>query len=111
MYAPYQAHNIHPGEILLEEFMKPLGLTAYRVAKDIGVPSNRIDGLIRGNRNITADSAARLARYFGNSEQFWLNLQASYDATQAKEKMAEIVAKITPLAETAHGKKAYSEVE
>ena len=67
---------VHPGEILLEEFLKPLGISQYRLAKDTSVPPRRINEIVHGLRSITADTALRLARYFGNSERFWLNLQA-----------------------------------
>ena len=67
---------IHPGEILFEEFLKPLGITQYRLAKDISVPPRRINEIIHGKRSISADTALRLSRYFGLSERFWLNLQA-----------------------------------
>ena len=70
---------IHPGEVLLEEFMKPLGITQYRLALDINVPPRRINEIVHKNRAITADTALRLARYLGTSEQFWLNLQSRYD--------------------------------
>jgi addiction module HigA family antidote len=70
---------IHPGEILSEDFMKPLKLSQYRVAKDISVAPMRINEIIHGIRSITADTALRLGKYFGNSAQFWLNLQAHYD--------------------------------
>jgi antitoxin HigA-1 len=70
---------IHPGEVLLEDFMRPLGLSQYRVAKDIGVPALRISQIVRGKRSITADTALRLARYFGTSADVWLRLQARYD--------------------------------
>ena len=79
---------IHPGEILLEDFMKPLGLSQYRVAKDIGVPALRISQIVRGQRSITADSALRLARYFGTSAAVWLRLQARYDLEVTEAKMA-----------------------
>ncbi len=69
---------IHPGEILLEDFMKPLGLSQYRVAKDIGVPPLRISQIVRGKRSITADTAMRLGRYFETSSSIWLRLQARY---------------------------------
>lgn len=75
---------IHPGEVLLEDFMKPLGLTQYRLAKDIGVPALRISQIVRGQRSITADTALRLARYFGTSPNVWLNLQAAYDLEVAQ---------------------------
>lgn len=74
-----QLDNIHPGEILLEDFLKPLNVSAYRLAKDIGIPQTRISAIIKGNRSITADTALRLGRYFGNSAKFWLGLQDDYD--------------------------------
>ena len=80
---------IHPGEILLEDFMKPLGLSSYRVAKDIGVPALRISQIVRGQRSITADTAMRLARYLGTSAGIWLRLQARYDLEIAEAKMAK----------------------
>ena len=79
---------VHPGEVLLEDFMKPLGLSNYRVAKDIGVPALRISQIVRGRRSITADTAMRLARYFGTSAAIWLRLQARYDLEIAEAKMA-----------------------
>ncbi|HHT9138232.1 MAG TPA: HigA family addiction module antitoxin [Candidatus Wunengus sp. YC60] len=79
---------VHPGEVLLEDFMKPLGLSNYRVAKDIGVPALRISQIVRGQRSITADTAMRLARYFGTSAVIWLRLQARYDLEIAEAKMA-----------------------
>jgi addiction module HigA family antidote len=80
---------IHPGEVLLEDFMKPSGLSQYRVAKDIGVPTLRISQIVRGQRSITADTALRLARYFGTSAAVWLRLQARYDLEVAEAKRAE----------------------
>lgn len=80
---------IHPGEILLEDFMKPLKLSSYRVAKDIGVPALRISQIVRGQRSITADTAMRLARYFGTGAGIWLRLQARYDLEIAEAKMAK----------------------
>lgn len=79
---------IHPGEVLLEDFMKPLGLSQYRVAKDIGVPALRISQIVRGERAITADTAMRLARYFGTSAAVWVRLQARYDLEVAERKDA-----------------------
>jgi addiction module HigA family antidote len=70
---------VHPGEVLLEEFLRPLGLSQYRLAKDIGVPPRRINEIVHGKRAVTADTALRLARYFGTSARFWLNLQTQYD--------------------------------
>jgi addiction module HigA family antidote len=78
---------IHPGEILLEEFLKPLRITQYRLAKDIGVPARRINEIVQGKRSISADTALRLSRYFKLSERFWLNLQARYDLEVEKDKL------------------------
>ena len=74
----------HPGEVLLEDFIKPLGLSQYRVARDIGVPALRISQIVRGRRSITADTALQLARYFGTSAAVWLRLQARYDLDVAR---------------------------
>ena len=71
--------NIHPGEILAEEFLAPLEITAYRLSKDIGIPQTRISEILKGNRRITADTALRLSRYFANSAKFWLGLQDDFD--------------------------------
>jgi addiction module HigA family antidote len=71
--------NIHPGEVLLEEFMKPLEITAYRLSKDLGIPQTRISEILKGRRRISADTALRLSKYFGNSAKFWLGLQDDYD--------------------------------
>ncbi len=71
--------NIHPGEILQEEFLTPLGITAYRLSKDVGIPQTRVSEILKGNRRITADTALRLSKYFGNSAKFWLGLQADFD--------------------------------
>jgi addiction module HigA family antidote len=71
--------NIHPGEILLEEFLVPLEISAYRLSKDISIPQTRISEIIKGNRRITADTALRLSKYFGNSAKFWLGLQDDFD--------------------------------
>ena len=77
---------IHPGEILRDEFLQPLGITAYRLAKDIHVPATRIADIVNERRGISADTALRLSRYFGNSAQFWLNLQTHYDLREARER-------------------------
>ncbi len=71
--------NVHPGEILQEEFLTPLELSAYRLSKDIGIPQTRISEIVKGNRRITADTALRLSKYFGNSAKFWLGLQDDFD--------------------------------
>jgi len=73
------AFSIHPGEILLSEFTDPLGLTAYRLAKDLHISSPRVNDLVRGKRGVLADTALRLSRYFGNSAQFWIGLQSGHD--------------------------------
>jgi len=78
---------IHPGEILLKEFLEPLGISQYRLAKDISVPARRINEIVHGKRSITADTALRLSRYFGLSDRFWLNLQARYDLELEKDKL------------------------
>jgi addiction module HigA family antidote len=80
---------IHPGEVLLEDFMKPLELSQYRVAKDIGVSPIRISQIVHGKRAITADTAMRLARYFGTSAEVWLRMQARYDLEVAQEQIGE----------------------
>jgi len=80
--------NITPGEILEEEFLKPMGLTQYRLAKDLGVPPRRINEIVKGERAITADTALRLGRFFKMAPQFWLNLQAQYDLEQESERLA-----------------------
>lgn len=78
---------VHPGEILLKEFLDPMGISQYRLAKDISVPPRRINEIVHGSRSITADTALRLARYFGISERFWLNLQARYDLEVEKDRL------------------------
>ena len=78
---------IHPGEILSEEFLKPLNVSQYRLAKDISVPARRINEIVHGKRSITADTALRLSRYFGLSERFWLNLQSRYDLEIEKDRL------------------------
>lgn len=88
---------VHPGEILYEEFLKPLAMSQYRLAKDIAVPPRRINEIILGKRAISADTALRLARYFGNSAKFWMNLQAQYDLDSEADRIgAAIVSKIKP---------------
>jgi len=78
---------IHPGEILLEEFLKPLGISQYRLAKDISVPPRRINEIVQGKRSVSADTALRLARYFNLSERFWMNLQARYNLEVEKDRL------------------------
>lgn len=88
--------NIHPGEILLEEFLIPLGITAYRLSKDIGIPQTRASEILKGNRRITADTALRLSKYFGNSAKFWLGLQDDFDLEEeqhVKQKELSVIKK------------------
>lgn len=77
--------NIHPGEILQEEFLKPLAISAYKLSKDVGIPQTRVSEIIKGNRRITADTALRLSKYFGNSAKFWLGLQDDYDIEEEEQ--------------------------
>lgn len=86
--------NIHPGEILLEEFLRPLEITAYRLSKDTEIPQTRISQIIKGKRRITADTALRLASYFGTSAKFWLGLQDDYDIEEEKKDKQDILTKI-----------------
>lgn len=83
--------NIHPGEVLSEEFLNPLGITAYRLSKDVGIPQTRFSEILKGNRRITADTALRLSKYFGNSAKFWLGLQVDFDIEEEyREKAKEL---------------------
>lgn len=94
--------SVHPGEILLEEFLRPLGVSQYRLAKEVSVPARRINEIVRGLRAISADTALRLARYFGTSERFWLNLQARYDLEIEKDRLGRrLEREVQVLAETA----------
>jgi addiction module HigA family antidote len=89
----------HPGEVLREDFLKPLGLSQYALAKAIGVPQMRISDIVHGRRGITPDTALRLARYFGTSAEFWIGMQATFDLETARDLIgAEIEAKINPRA-------------
>ena len=89
---------IHPGEILTEEFLTPLGITQHKLAVAIGVPPRRINEIVHGTRRITADTALRLARYFGTSERFWINLQARYDLEVERDRLGAVLDQIQPLA-------------
>ena len=80
---------VHPGEVLLAEFLEPEGLSQYRLAKDISVPPRRINEIVHGKRSVTADTALRLARYFGTTPRFWLNLQAQYDLDVETDRLGE----------------------
>ncbi len=92
LYAP-----IHPGEVLMEDFIEGFGITQHKLAVSIGVPPRRINEIVHGKRAITADTALRLGRYFGVEPQFWLNLQSRYELELAQERVADQIAKITPL--------------
>ncbi|MEO5558930.1 MAG: HigA family addiction module antitoxin [Dokdonella sp.] len=92
---------IHPGEVLVEEFLKPMGLSNYRLAKEIGVPAQRIGEIVAGRRAITADTDLRLCRFFGLSEGYWLRGQVRYDTEIAKDMLATTLAKIKPWATAA----------
>ncbi len=83
-----------PGEILLEEFLKPMGITQYRLAKEIGVPQRRIGEIIAGKRAVTADTGLRLSRFFGTSDGFWVGLQTDYDTAKAKDALSDVLSRI-----------------
>ena len=89
---------VHPGEILLEDFIKPPGITQYRLAKEIGVPQRRIGEIVSGKRGITADTALRFARYFGTDAQSWLNLQTHYDLIVSESRISESLENIHKIA-------------
>ena len=88
--------NIHPGEILSEEFLIPLNISAYRLAKDIEIPQTRVSEIMKGNRRITADTALRLSKYFGNSAKFWLGLQDDYDLQEEHNAKDSVIKSIKP---------------
>lgn len=96
-----KASPIHPGEILSEEFLKPLKLSQYRVANDISVPPRRINEIVLGKRSISADTALRLAKYFSTSEQFWINLQSRFDLETQKDILADRLDKEVRVLQTA----------
>ncbi|MDY7030138.1 MAG: HigA family addiction module antitoxin [Spirochaetota bacterium] len=86
--------SITPGEILLEEFLRPMNISAYRLAKDTNIPATRVSQILKGNRKITADTALRFSRYFGNSADFWLGIQDEYDLRRGKQEIADELEKI-----------------
>jgi len=92
--------NIHPGEILLEEFLKPMGITAYRLSKETKTDQTRISEIIHGKRAISVDTALRFARFFGNSPEFWINLQNHFDIQEKKQIMGMELKKIKPFVES-----------
>jgi antitoxin HigA-1 len=89
--------NIHPGEVLLEEFLKPLNISAYKLAKDTEIPQTRISEIIKGNRRITADTALRFSKYFGNSAKFWLGLQDDFDIEEELTSKKILLKSIKPI--------------
>jgi len=89
--------NIHPGEVLMEEFLIPLQITSYRLSKELGIPQTRISQLTKGKRRITADTALRFSSYFGNSAKFWLGLQDDYDLEESQKELKEELGNIKPL--------------
>ena len=89
--------NIHPGEILQKDFLEPMGLTAYKLSKAIGVQQTRISQIIKGNTSITADMATRLSKFFGTSAEVWMHLQSKYDIRKIRVEKHDILEKITPL--------------
>ena len=86
--------NIHPGEVLLEDFMEPLGLSRNELGRELGVPANRITAIVKGDRAVSADTALRLSRFFGTTPQFWLNLQSQYDLEEAEQYSADALRRI-----------------
>jgi addiction module HigA family antidote len=89
---------IHPGEVLLTEFLEPLGVTQHRLAVAVGVPPRRINEIVHGKRGISADTALRLSRFFGTTDRFWLNLQSRYDLEIERDRLADTLDRIEPLA-------------
>ena len=90
---------VHPGEVLLEEFLGPMAISQYRLARDVSVPPRRINEIVHGKRGISADTALRLARYFGTTEQFWLNLQTRYDLDVERDRLGDrLEREVTPRA-------------
>lgn len=90
--------NVHPGEVLLKDFLEPMGISQNRIARDVAVPPRRINEIVLGKRAVTADTALRLARYFGTSEKFWLGLQDDYDLEEARQAIAGTLRKISTVA-------------
>ena len=88
--------NVHPGEILLEEFLKPMQISQNKIARDICVPPRRINEIVHGKRAITADTALRLSKYFGVSESFWMGLQADYDLEEARKELGRKLERVRP---------------
>mgnify|MGYP000712845750 FL=1 len=91
---------VHPGEILLQDFLKPMGISQYRLAKEIGVPQRRISEIVSGKRAVTTDTGLRLSRFFGMNYGFWIGLQADYNVALARESLRDTLASIRPIAES-----------
>lgn len=89
--------NIHPGEVLSEEFLIPFGISAYKLAKDIGIPQTRVSQILKGNRRISADTALRLSKYFGNSAKFWLGLQDDFDLEEEAAAKSSVIDNISTI--------------
>jgi antitoxin HigA-1 len=99
---PERLPNVHPGEVLLEEFLKPLGISQNKLARETKVPPRRVNEIVLGKRSITPDTALRLARYFGTSEKFWLGLQMDFDLEEARNRLAEVIDReVLPMARAA----------
>jgi addiction module HigA family antidote len=95
--APKRLSPVHPGEVLLQEFLEPLELTQYRLAKSLKVPARRINEIVHGTRAVSADTALRLARFFGTSDRFWLNLQAAYDLDVERDRLGARLERDVPV--------------
>jgi addiction module HigA family antidote len=95
--APKRLAPVHPGEVLLQEFLEPLELTQYRLAKNLKVPARRINEIVHGTRAVSADTALRLARFFGTSDRFWLNLQAAYDLDVERDRLGARLEREVPV--------------
>ena len=93
--------NVHPGEVLLEEFLKPLQISAYKLSKDIGIPQTRTSAILKGKRSITADTALRLSKYFGTTAKFWLGLQDDYDLEEVELSKKDELNNIKQVADSA----------
>ena len=98
---PMWGWNVHPGEILREEFLKPMGISVYHLAKEIHLSRSGVNDIVREKRAVTADTAVRLAKYFGTSPQFWMNMQASYELRNAENALGRTIGGIVPLAKKA----------
>ena len=94
-----KTYSIHPGEVLAEEFLTPLGITQYRLARSTNMPARRVNEIVKGTRAVTADTALRLARFFGTTAQFWMNLQTRYDLAVSAQTLVPLLGRVVTLAE------------